>query len=243
MKRYQGGIMLLWICASVGWGGCTAEQRVRDPARPTMAQPECSVVSWREPANRAADRGTGLLDYVERVRQAPTEIQEREFDCVEQSLVQEPNPEQRLRLALLLLLPDSQYRDETRARQLLDEFRTNAGPEEYRPFINLLLSFVDEREAEQKAYGRLERKLADKQRAYRWLKRKLADEQRKRETLQKQLKMLKTLEQRLAEEQKKRKILQKQLEAVKAIETKLKEREKLETLPLDHVEQDPAGGR
>jgi hypothetical protein len=54
--------------------------------------------------------------------------------------------------------------------------------------------------------------------------------------MQKQLKMLKTLEQRLAEEQKKRKILQKQLEAVKAIETKLKEREKLETLPFDHVE-------
>jgi hypothetical protein len=236
MKRYQGGIMLLWICASMGWGGCTAEQRVRDPTRLTVAQLECSVVSWREPANRAADRGTGLLDYVERVRQAPTEIQEREFDCVEQSLVQEPNPKQRLRLALLLLLSDSQYRDETRARQLLDEFRKNAGPEEYRPFINLLLSFVDEREAEQKAYGRLERKLADKQRAYRWLKRKLADEQRKRETVQKQLKILKTLEQRLAEEQKKRKILQKQLEAVKAIETKLKEREKLETLPLDHVE-------
>jgi hypothetical protein len=243
MKRYQGGIMLLWICASMGWGGCTAEQRVRDPARLTMAQLECSVVSWREPANRAADRETGLLDYVERVRQAPTEIQEREFDCVEQSLVQEPNPKQRLRLALLLLLPDSQYRDETRARQLLDEFRTNAGPEEYRPFINLLLSFVDERETEQKAYGQLEQKLADKQRAYRGLKRKLADEQRKREIMQKQLKMLKTLEQRLAEEQKKRKILQKQLEAVKAIETKLKEREKLETLPLDHVEQDPAGRR
>jgi hypothetical protein len=243
MKRYKGGIMLLWICASMGWGGCTAEQRVRDPARLTMTQPECSVVSWREPANRAADRESGLLGYVERVRQAPAEIQEREVGCVEQSLVQEPNPKQRLRLALLLLLPDSQYRDETRARQLLDEFRTKAGPEEYRPFINLLLSFVDEREAEQKAYGRLEQKLADKRRAYRWLKRKLADEQRKRETTQKQLKMLKTLEQRLAEEQKKRKILQKQLEAVKAIETKLKEREKLETLPLDHVEQDPAGGR
>lgn len=243
MKRYQGGIMLLWICASMGWGGCTAEQRVRDPARLTMAQPRCSVVSWREPANRAVDRGTGLLDYVERVRQAPAEIQEREFDCVEQSLVQEPNPKQRLRLALLLLLPDSQYRDETRARQLLDEFRTNAGPEEYRPFINLLLSFVDEREAEQEAYGQLERKLADKQRAYRGLKRRLADEQRKHETMQKQLKVLKTLEQRLAEEQKKRKTLQKQLEAVKAIETKLKEREKLETLPLDHVEQGPAGRR
>ncbi len=173
------GIMLCG-CATPGPG---AEG---EPTVIVQAAPSPSPAVERKADGGEADAGvSALLRYARAVRAQPEPLKRRELRRAEQTLVGEPGPEERLRLGLLLLLPDTGFRDVSQARRLLQQVAKDGASEEQRGLSEILLVLLNENVAEEQARRRI---------AERW-----QDEKQQREILHRQLEALKAIEKTLIE--------------------------------------------
>lgn len=128
---------------------------------------------------------SSLLAYVRWLRAQSREAQKHELRRVEGTLAREYSPLEQLRLGLLLLLPETSFTDEARARQLLRRLSAEDVPQEYLGLSELLLVLLEERDGQDPAYARLKK---------RW-----QAEQIQRRTLQQQLNAIKAIEKAITE--------------------------------------------
>lgn len=214
--------ILRWICVGIVLASCAGQAPdFGDQGEFASQQPGSRYALPPGPAPIPADASQGvplLLEYIDVIRHWPENAQQREYQRLERVIANGSSAEEQLRLALVLMLPDTQFQDDARAWDLIEEYFRNNGSKGYQAFTNFLLTLLKERERASRANQRLEQALAD--------------EQEKRGRLEKRAARLRAMEHKLADEQRKRETLQKQLEALKAIEKKINDREKLKGLQL-----------
>lgn len=118
--------MLLALAAVLALAGCAATPWISGEAREVIE----------------------LLDYCERFGAMPAEEQRRELHAAQAGLERQPGDLQRLRLALLLTLPRTAWRDDARALQLLGglEFAPADRPSPRRDLALLIQKLVAERQ-------------------------------------------------------------------------------------------------
>lgn len=144
-----------------------------------------------------------LLDYYGRLAAMPAEVQQREYQNIQDAFERKSDDAQRLRLALVLTLPQAPWRDDVRALKLVEAI-VDATPERVSARRDLALA--------------MHRLIGERFRA-------LRDEQYKAEDAQKKLQALLAERQRqLREEHRKAEELQEKLDALLAIDrnTRLK---------------------
>lgn len=163
----MGIIVLLAACAT------TRETPTTTTAAATPARPV--VVDVDENVGSDVER---LIIYAERLRWIAPSLLETERASAERDYKREPNPYNRMRLALLLSLRRAPFRDDVRARDLLSQTTRERGADNQaiRSFAMLWLQELDERWA---------------------LERALDDERRHRQNLQKKLDQLKAIEEEM----------------------------------------------
>lgn len=174
--------------AAIVLGGCaTPGPAAQHDDTTAIAQPACfAPMMKREDTGQEAGAGvSSLLGYARQVRTQPEALQRREVQRAEQALVRRHGAAERLRLGLLLLLPETGFRDVSRARRLLEQTAQTGGSEEQQGLSEILLVLLDERDAEQRAHWSIARQ---------W-----QHERRTRETLQRKLDALKAIEETLIE--------------------------------------------
>lgn len=176
-------VIILIISTTFLLSGCAATGAAIERRTAPSPEPECFAVSdvASEEDGQQAEAGVAsLLSCWRRLRAQPEEAQEREFRRVQDALTRAYSPLAKLRLGLLLLLPETSFKDEARARDLLRELPEAGTPAEYLGLSGILLVILDERDAQDRAYSRLED---------RW-----QAEQNQRRTLQGQLNAIKAIE-------------------------------------------------
>jgi hypothetical protein len=90
----------------------------------------------------------GLMRYVDRLRTLDPTAWQLEYENTEAMFVRDPRPANRFRFALLLIIADAPYRNETRARELIAAYMPIPdGDPDYRHFGRFLLQMIDERHA------------------------------------------------------------------------------------------------
>lgn len=125
-----------------------------------------------------------MMEFYDAVRQqSPAELG-RIYDKVKQNFVQNKSGSNRTRLVLLLILPNTSFRDVTSALYLLNEWpRDSESMTNLQSFRNLLAGLLAEQQ-------RLNHNVEE-------LSQKLKDEQKRAETLQKQIDAIKNMEKNL----------------------------------------------
>jgi hypothetical protein len=131
---------------------------------------------------------TGQMDdmmmYYDSLRKQPQPELARVYDKVKQNFVQNKSDANRTRLILLLILPNTSFRDITSAFYLLNEWPRDAKPiTGLQSFRNLLTVLLAEQQ-------RLNHNVDE-------LSQKLKEEQKRVETLQKQIEAIKSMEKNL----------------------------------------------
>jgi hypothetical protein len=144
-----------------------------------------------------------LLLYTEEVRERPAADLAREYEQLKQNFYSDRSEYLRMQLAVLASLPNTGFRDEARALNLIDYFLRDqsARSQGLRAFAVYLNSAI------------LEQKKVDE--IFKTAAQRMKDE----------LKRAETAEARLREEQRRNEQLENKLEALKAIEKSLMERE------------------
>ncbi len=188
-------VITLIISTTFLLSGCAATGSAVERRTATSPEPECFAVSDvpSEDEPEAEADVASLLGCWRRLRAQPDEAQEREFRHVQDALTRAYSPLAKLRLALLLLLPETSFKDEARARHLLRELPETGTPAEYLSLSGILLVILDERDAQDRAYSRL---------ADRW-----QAEQNQRRALQGQLNAIKAIEKAMTERKRTPKLL------------------------------------
>ena len=125
-----------------------------------------------------------MMEFYESLRkQPPTELA-RVYDKVKQNFVQNKSDSNRARLVLLLILPNTSFRDITSAAYLLNEWPRDSKPvTNLQSFRNLLASLLAEQQ-------RLAHSVEE-------LSLKFKDEQKRVEILQNQIDAIKSMEKNL----------------------------------------------
>lgn len=118
---------------------------------------------------------SGLLQYAERVRGARPEALQQEHAAAERALTQDGNVATRMRLALLLAIPGTSFRNDARSQELLRRVLRDPSynAHSYKALATLLIAQLNER---------------------REMERSLDEERRLRHALQRQLNELKAIE-------------------------------------------------
>jgi hypothetical protein len=125
-----------------------------------------------------------MMQYYESLRKQPAADLGRVYDKVKQNFAQNKSDENRARLVLFLILPNSSVRDLNSAVNLLNEWpRDTKSPTSLQSFRNLLASLLVEQQ-------RLNHGMEE-------LSQKLKDEQKRVETLQSQIEAIKSMEKNL----------------------------------------------
>lgn len=139
-----------------------------------------------------------LLDYHGRLLALPESEQQRALEDAQAGFEQRPDNPRRLRLALLLSMPQAPWQDDGRAVQLLQPLveipQDSVSP--HREFALLLQRIIGERQRlvreeqfkAEKTQKRLQNLLAERQ-------RQLREEQRKSEVLQEKIDALRAIDQ------------------------------------------------
>ncbi len=111
--------------------GCAELQRLAPAPTPAPIPAPAPPVPAPTPAPvldaSDAQQTVELLDYYQRVGQLSAEDQRRELNTTTQSFNRERSSYNRVRLALLLLLPGTGFQDDARAVQLLEPLTTGGG--------------------------------------------------------------------------------------------------------------------
>lgn len=125
-----------------------------------------------------------LMQYYDSLRKLPATELGRVYDKVKQNFVQNKSDANRARLILLLILPNTSFRDINSALYLLNEWPRDAKPiTGLQSFRNLLTVLLTEQQ-------RLNQSVDE-------LSQKLKDEQKRVETLQNQIEAIKRMEKNL----------------------------------------------
>lgn len=125
-----------------------------------------------------------MMEFYESVRKQPSAELARIYDKVKQNFVQNKSDSNRARLVLLLILPNTSFRDITSAVYLLNEWPRDSHPAtNLQSFRNLLASLLAEQQ-------RLTHSVEE-------LSQKFKDEQKRVETLQNQIDAIKSMEKNL----------------------------------------------
>ena len=125
-----------------------------------------------------------MMQYYDSLRKQPPAELARVYDKVKQNFVQNKSDANRTRLVLLLILPNTSFRDITSALYLLNEWPRDAKPiTGLQSFRNLLMALLAEQQ-------RLTHNMDE-------LSLKLKEEQKRVEILQKQIEAIKNMEKNL----------------------------------------------
>jgi hypothetical protein len=125
-----------------------------------------------------------MMEFYESVRKQPSAELARVYDKVKQNFVQNKSDSNRARLVLLLILPNTSFRDITSAVYLLNEWpRDSNAATNLQSFRNLLASLLAEQQ-------RLTHSVEE-------MSQKFKDEQKRVETLQNQIDAIKSMEKNL----------------------------------------------
>lgn len=128
-----------------------------------------------------------MMEFYDSIRrQSPAELS-RVYDKAKQSFMRNKNDANRARLVLLLVMPNTSFRDVTSAMHLLNEWpKDSKSANNLQSFRNLLASLLAEQQ-------RLNHSIEE-------LSQKLKDEQKRAETLQSQIDAIKSMEKNLLKE-------------------------------------------
>ncbi|MGH8469982.1 MAG: hypothetical protein ACREVY_13670 [Gammaproteobacteria bacterium] len=174
-------VHMVFLLSSCGTTGSVVERR----AITIPPSGQLATLDLERNGPKAEVDVPSLLAYVRWLRAQSREAQKQELRRVEDTFAREYSPLEQLRLGLLLLLPKTSFKDEARARQLLRRLSAGRVPQEYLGLSELLLVLLDERDAQDQAYARLQ---------HRW-----QAEQNQRWTLQRQLNAIKAIEKTITE--------------------------------------------
>jgi hypothetical protein len=130
-----------------------------------------------------------MMEFYESLRKLSATELSRVYDKVKQNFVQNKSDANRIRLVLLLIMPQTSFRDANSALYLLNEWPRG----EARTF-NHLLSFRNLLAAQLVEQQRLSSSIEE-------LSQKLRDEQKRVETMQNQIDAIKSMEKNLLREQ------------------------------------------
>ncbi len=162
---------LLWFFL-IFTAGATGSQSaaVTDPA---VRSPDADSLLTQQ------DELTALVEYFALMRLWNADAQLEEFNRVQRSFRDQSDETTQLRLALLHLIPKTDFYNEQRARSLLDDYRKNGSSKQLKAFANFVYALLDQRHAT------------------RQLLRKLQHEQEKRRYLENKLDAMKAIEQNI----------------------------------------------
>lgn len=174
------------IAATAVTGGCAAPP----PAVETAPVPEKSE------AAREAGEVLSLLAYYQYALGLATDEQKREYQAVNQVFQRERGEGDRLRLALLMLLPGAAWRDDARLVSLLDGALSRMAPPESprRQLVTLLYRLAAERVRDAR---RLEAQNKEEQKRAEELQRRNEELVRRAEELQQKLDAMLNIERNL----------------------------------------------
>jgi hypothetical protein len=187
-------------------GGCAATTTTSEPA-PAAASTPAPVTTPASislpPKATETDEVVALLAYYQRVSAMSAEDLRREYNAVNAAFNKDKAENQRLKLALLLSVPQAAYGDDKRLLALLESAPTRNAPADspQRELLTLLQKLTAER-VRQVSQAKDEQKRTDTQ---------TRDEQKR-------------LEQQVKDEQKRADELQQKLDALLAIDRDLRHR-------------------
>lgn len=149
---------LLGVAAAAWLGGCALFPPPEPP--PTVSEAASSSAADVDVVKENAEVAA-LLAYYQDLLAMPAEDLKREYQAVSQSFARERGELARLRLAMLMSLPEAGWRDDARLLALLDGAAGRRAPPESprRQLILLMQRLVAERLREQKRADDLQRKL------------------------------------------------------------------------------------
>lgn len=106
-----------------------------------------------------------LLKYYDWLRRQPEDIQQREYEISRANYDAEPNALNRLRLALVLCLPQASFRDYATAGAMMTEFLDETADEraEDRGLAHLVLGFVEQNRKAQRERSAAQQQLTTEQ--------------------------------------------------------------------------------
>ncbi len=115
-----------------------------------------------------------LIDYAQRSAGMTAEVQRREYAAINQQFARSPNPDTRMRLALLLGTPGGSVQDADRAARLLEPMAaTGDGAGPLRALARLLHAQLSERTREQQRNEQLRNQLETRKEAENSMRKQL----------------------------------------------------------------------
>lgn len=156
MKSY----LLLWL-AVPALAGCALLREPEPPAAPVVAPPPVAPAPAPPAPPPESEDVAALLAYNQRLLAASPDELRREYQAAQQAFSRDRGEMNRLRLALLLLVPGVPWRDDVRLQGLLEGAggRVGAAESPRRQFLALLQRLVAERQRELKRADELQQKL------------------------------------------------------------------------------------
>jgi len=122
--------VLLWFVAALLSAACTAPQTAPPPVPPPAPQ-----VVIPEDVKQLSE----LVGYYGRVAAMRPEDQRREYAGATQAFARDPSPYNRMRVALLALMPGTPFQDDARAMSLLEPYsRSGTSSDKVRQFGAIL---------------------------------------------------------------------------------------------------------
>ncbi|ODT61826.1 MAG: dihydrolipoamide acyltransferase [Nitrosomonadales bacterium SCN 54-20] len=177
VPRTGGLWLVLPVAALMFLAACAAIESVESPRAVEPLPTELVVTGQMD----------DMMEFYDSIRkQSPVELI-RVYDKAKQSFMRNKSDTNRARLVLLLILPNTSFRDVTSATHLLNEWpKDSKSANNLQSFRNLLVSLLAEQQ-------RLNHSIEE-------LSQKLKDEQKRAETLQSQINAIKSMEKNLLKE-------------------------------------------
>ncbi len=185
-SRFLTGMALL-LCGLL-FGGCSSVKSPYTSAHQSTGQP---------------NNVDGYLAYYRYTSILSTEELKKEYAMVTQAYAKTKNDNSRLQLALLLSLPNTSFRDDSRALGLLKEFLANKANDssQLKDFALLLSSSVAEHKRQEEKLKTEQSRNEELEQKLEVLKDKLKTEQSHGEELEQKLEALKGIEKSIIERQ------------------------------------------
>jgi hypothetical protein len=184
--KFLAGTVLL-LCGLL-FSGCTFMKSPFTSDRPSTSQP---------------NNIDGYLAYYRYTSNLSSEEQKKEYAMVNQAYAKNKNDSSRLQLALLLSLPNTSFKDDSRALSLLKEFLANKATDssQQKDFALLLSTYIAEHKRQEEKLKTEQGRNEELEQKLETLKEKLKTEQSHGEELEQKLEALKGIEKSIIERQ------------------------------------------
>lgn len=168
----------------------------------------CSYVKSRYDTSARQSTGhpsnvDGYLAYFRYTSSLSGEELKKEYTVVNQAYAKTKNDNNRLQLALLLSLPNTGFRDDSRALSLLKEFLANKASDssQLKDFALLLSAYIAEHKRQEEKLKTEQARSEELEQKFEGLKDNLKTEQSRSEELEQKLEALKGIEKSIIERQ------------------------------------------